>query len=98
VHPPPPANPLQPPSPLTPPLSRWQVETVLRQRMRENSDEARKTLAGISRLVKKIKEMQVGDGVRGKVLGAVEKLERVSRLRIRLAAERSRPGLPADLT
>jgi hypothetical protein len=34
------------------------------------------------------------------VLGAVEKLERVSRLRIRLAAERSRPGLPdeADLT
>ncbi|GFZ47102.1 hypothetical protein JCM24511_04844 [Saitozyma sp. JCM 24511] len=77
VHPPPPANPLQPPSPLTPPLSRWQVETVLRQRMRENSDEARKTLAGISRLVKKIKEMKVGDGVRGKVLGAVEKLERL---------------------
>jgi phosphatidylinositol glycan class S len=46
--------------------------------MRENEDEARKTLSGIVRLVTKIKEMQLGEGVRGKVLGAVERLERVS--------------------
>jgi phosphatidylinositol glycan class S len=48
--------------------------------MRENSDEARKTLGGIVRLVAKINEMQVGEGVRGKVLSAVEKLEQVSAL------------------
>jgi phosphatidylinositol glycan class S len=47
-------------------------------RTRENSDEARKTLAGIVRLVSKIKEMKVGEGVRNKVLGAVERLEMVS--------------------
>jgi phosphatidylinositol glycan class S len=64
---------------LAEPFSRWQLETVLRQRMRENEDEARKTLSGIVRLVKKIKEMQLGEGVRGKVLGAVERLEQVSR-------------------
>ncbi len=46
-------------------------------RARENSEEARKTLAGIVRLVRKIKEMKVGEGVRGKVLGAVEGLEQV---------------------
>jgi hypothetical protein len=68
--------------------------------MRENSDEARKTLAGISRLVKKIKEMQVGEGVRGKVLGAVEKLETVSHFGIQAAPQINRPSLPsrADLT
>lgn len=47
-------------------------------RARENSDEARKTLAGIVRLVAKIREMKVGRGVRDKVLGAVERLEMVS--------------------
>ena len=47
-------------------------------RTKENSEEARKTLQGIVRLVAKIKEMKVGEGVRGKVLGAVERLERVS--------------------
>ena len=46
-------------------------------RAKENSEEARKTLVGITRLVTKIKEMKVGEGVRGKVLGAVERLERV---------------------
>jgi phosphatidylinositol glycan class S len=46
--------------------------------MRENEDEARKTLAGIGRLVKKINEMQVGEAVRDRVLGAVERLEQVS--------------------
>ena len=46
-------------------------------RVRENSEEARKTLAGIVRLVSKIREMKVGEGVRAKILGAVERLEQV---------------------
>ena len=47
-------------------------------RTKENSEEARKTLKGIVRLVAKIREMKVGEGVRGKGLGAVERLEKVS--------------------
>lgn len=78
IHPSPSPSPLLPASPLVEPLSRWQVETVLRQRMAENSDEARKTLSGIARLVDKIKEMKVGEGVREMVITAVEKLEQVS--------------------
>ncbi|KAK1922767.1 phosphatidylinositol-glycan biosynthesis class S protein [Papiliotrema laurentii] len=70
-------SPLLPSSLLTPPLSPWQVEQIYRMRTKENSEEARKTLAGIVRLVKKIKEMKVGEGVRNKVLGAVEKLEKL---------------------
>jgi phosphatidylinositol glycan class S len=69
---------LNPPSDLIPPLSIWQVDQVLRQRAQENSEEARKTLAGIVRLVGKIKEMKLEKGVRDKVLGAVERLEKVS--------------------
>ena len=49
----------------------------MRVRARENSVEARKTLAGITRLVGKIKEMKLGPGVRDMVLGAVQKLEKV---------------------
>lgn len=52
----------------------------MRQRAKENSEEARKTLAGIVRLVKKIKEMKVGPGVRDMVLGAVQALEKVRSL------------------
>lgn len=70
-------SPLQRPSDLVQPISYWQVNQILRMRTTENSDEARKTLAGIVRLVSKIKEMKVGEGVRGKVLGAVERLEQV---------------------
>ena len=51
---------------------------MLRQRAKENSEEARKTLAGIVRLVGKIKEMKLEKGVRDTVLGAVERLEKVS--------------------
>lgn len=68
---------MAPPSDLIPPLSSWQVDQVLRQRTRENSEEARKTLAGIVRLVGKIKEMKLEKGVRDTVLGAVERLEKV---------------------
>lgn len=49
----------------------------MRIRATENIEEAQKTLAGITRLVDKIEEMKVGEGVRGKVLGAVERLETV---------------------
>ena len=73
----PPPSPLQRPSDLVQPISAWQIDAVLRMRARENSEEARKTLAGIARLVAKIREMKVGEGVRGKVLGAVERLEQV---------------------
>jgi phosphatidylinositol glycan class S len=65
-----------------PPLSSWQVDQVLRQRAKENSEEARKTLAGIVRLVGKIKEMKLEKGVRDTVLGAVERLEKVSFLAV----------------
>lgn len=60
------------------PLSVWQLDTILRVRLAETADEARKTLGGIVRLVDKIKEMQLGPGVRDKVLGAVRRLEEVS--------------------
>lgn len=69
---------MAPPSDLIPPLSPWQVDQVLRQRARENSEEARKTLAGIVRLVGKIREMKLERGVRDTVLGAVERLEKVA--------------------
>ena len=78
LHPCPSASPLSAPSDLIPPISPWQVDQVLRQRARENSEEARKTLAGIVRLVGKIKEMKLEKGVRDTVLGAVERLEKVS--------------------
>lgn len=70
-------SPNVPEDPFIPPVSPWQVEQVLRIRTKENSDEARKTLAGIVRLVKKISEMKVEAGVRDKVLGAVDRLEEV---------------------
>jgi phosphatidylinositol glycan class S len=78
LHPCPSHSPFNAPSDLTPPLSLWQVDQVFRQRAKENSDEARKTLAGIVRLVGKIKEMKLEKGVRDTVLGAVERLEKVS--------------------
>lgn len=94
LHPCPPASPLTPPSDLTPPLSSWQVDQVLRQRARENSEEARKTLTGIVRLVGKIKEMKLEKGVRDTVLGAVERLEQVSLLQVECHLI---PGLRADM-
>ncbi|ORY28798.1 phosphatidylinositol-glycan biosynthesis class S protein [Naematelia encephala] len=85
-HPSPPPSPLHPPSDLVPSLSPWQVDKILRMRTKENSEEARKTLAGIVRLVGKIKEMKLGAGVRDKVLGAVEKLETMDKTSDPLAA------------
>ncbi|WVF65478.1 hypothetical protein IAT40_000206 [Kwoniella sp. CBS 6097] len=78
IHPPPPASPLHPPSPLWQCITPWQVYQVYLSRGKENADEALKTLVGIKRLVAKIREMKVGEGVRGKVNGAVERLERLS--------------------
>lgn len=62
---------------LSDPLSPYQLDTILRMRLKENSAEARTTLAGIVRLVDKIKEMKVGPGVRDKVLGSVRRLQGV---------------------
>ncbi|WOO81447.1 GPI transamidase component PIG-S [Vanrija pseudolonga] len=60
---------------LASPLSPWQLDTVLRTRLAENTAEAKKTLASMVRLIAKIEEMKVGAGVRDKILGAVSKLE-----------------------
>jgi phosphatidylinositol glycan class S len=65
---------------LADPFTPYQLDTVMRQRLVETEAEARQTLAGIVRLVDKIEEMQVGPGVRDKVLGAVRRLEGVSRV------------------
>ncbi|OCF39417.1 phosphatidylinositol glycan, class S [Kwoniella heveanensis CBS 569] len=80
IHPPPPASPFHPPSPLWQGITPWQVYQVYLSRGKENAEEAIKTLVGIKRLVAKIREMKVGEGVRGKVNGAVERLEKVSAL------------------
>lgn len=77
LHVPPPSSPLHKPSSLMQPLTPWQVHQVLLARLEENFQEGKKTLKGIVRLVKKIGEMKVGEGVRDTVLGAVIRLERV---------------------
>ncbi|WVQ81496.1 hypothetical protein IAT38_003620 [Cryptococcus sp. DSM 104549] len=79
LHRPPPPSPLLPPSDLIQPITPWQVYQVLLARMIENTAEAKMTLKGIVRLVRKIREMKVGKGVRGVVLGAVERLEKAQR-------------------
>lgn len=82
LHVPPPLSPFHRPSSLMQPLSPWQVHQVLLARLEENFQEGRKTLKGIVRLVQKIGEMKVGEGVRDMVLGAVIRLEKVQ-VRIR---------------
>ncbi|ORX39337.1 phosphatidylinositol-glycan biosynthesis class S protein [Kockovaella imperatae] len=81
IAPSPPSSHLVPERPFAQPLTPWQVEHIMRVRARENSLEARRTLSGISRLVSKIKEMKVGKGVRDKVQGAVERLEKMDKTR-----------------
>lgn len=82
LHLPPPPSPFHRPSSLMQPLSPWQVHRVLLARLEENFQEGKKTLKGIVRLVRKIGEMKVGEGVRDTVLGAVIRLEKVQ-VRIR---------------
>ncbi|OWZ74350.1 hypothetical protein AYX14_00290 [Cryptococcus neoformans] len=77
LHVPPPPSPLHRPSSLMQPLTPWQMHQVLLARLEENFQEGKKTLKGIVRLVRKIGEMKVGEGVRDTVLGAVIRLERV---------------------
>ncbi|WRT69116.1 uncharacterized protein IL334_006100 [Kwoniella shivajii] len=78
IHHPPSPSPLLPPSDMWQGITPWQVNQVLLSRGKENSEEAIKTLIGIKRLVRKIKEMKIGKGVRDKVLGSVERLEQMS--------------------
>ena len=84
ISPCPASSPNTPIEPFAQPLTPWQLEEVMRVRARENSLEARKTLAGITRLVSKIKEMKLGPGVRDMVLGAVQKLEKVNQSSARI--------------
>ncbi|ODO04810.1 hypothetical protein I350_05420 [Cryptococcus amylolentus CBS 6273] len=79
LHIPPPSSPFHPQSISLQPLTPWQVHQVELARMRENAVEARKTLMGIVRLVRKIVEMKVGEGVRRMVSGAVSRLEEAQR-------------------
>nr|ODN90521.1 phosphatidylinositol glycan, class S [Cryptococcus depauperatus CBS 7841] len=74
---PPPLSPLQPPNDLIQPLTPWQVYQIMLARSKENCEETIKTLNGIVKLVRKIREMKVGQGVKAIVTGAVEKLELV---------------------
>ncbi|WVR09020.1 hypothetical protein IAU60_006080 [Kwoniella sp. DSM 27419] len=78
IHAPPASSPRLPRSPLWQGITPWQVYQVYLSRGRENVEEAVKTLVGIKRLVAKIREMKVGEGVRGKVNGAVQRLEQLS--------------------
>ncbi|TYJ59055.1 hypothetical protein B9479_000044 [Cryptococcus floricola] len=79
LHIPPASSPFHPQSISLQPLTPWQVHQVELARMRENAVEARKTLMGIVRLVRKIVEMKVGEGVRRMVSGAVSRLEEAQR-------------------
>ncbi|WWC91140.1 uncharacterized protein L201_006081 [Kwoniella dendrophila CBS 6074] len=59
-------------------ISEWQINQILLSRLKENQEESIKTLIGINKLIKKIKEMKIGDKVRNNVLNAVENLEQMS--------------------
>lgn len=59
------------------PLSGWQIDALLRRRMRENTEGAGQTLRSIVSLVKKLENMPVGMDVKGDVLNALEELEAI---------------------
>jgi len=60
-----------------PPLSEWQIDALLRRRMRENVEGASQTLRSIVSLVEKLENMPVGMDVKGDVLRALGELESV---------------------
>jgi len=61
----------------TPPLSEWQVDALLRRRLRENTEGTSQTLRSIVSLVEKLENMPVGMDVKGDVLRALEELESI---------------------
>ncbi|WWC63970.1 uncharacterized protein I303_106576 [Kwoniella dejecticola CBS 10117] len=78
IHLPPPSSPLLPRNEIWQGITPWQMHQILDSRTRENTEEAKKTLVGIKRLVLKIKEMKFGENVRSKVIGSIENLEKIS--------------------
>jgi phosphatidylinositol glycan class S len=59
------------------PLSEWQIDALLRWRMRRNVEGVSQTLGSIISLVKKLENMLVGMDVKGDVFRAPEELESV---------------------
>ncbi|KAG8831599.1 GPI transamidase component [Serendipita sp. 399] len=57
------------------PLSPWQIDALLRQRIRENTEGSIQALTSIIKLVNQLKNMPVGTDVKGEILQAIEQLE-----------------------
>ena len=64
------------------PLSKWQVDALMRRRTRENMEGSAQTLASIIKLVDKLENMPVGMDVKGDVLRALEQLEEVCQFQV----------------
>lgn len=60
------------------PLSKWQIDALMRRRTRENMEGSAQTLTSIIKLVDKLENMPVGMDVKGDVLRALEELEQVN--------------------
>lgn len=62
---------------LASPLTGWQLDALVRRRVKENVFKAKETLDSIIRIVDQIGNMPVGADVRGDVEGALDALENV---------------------
>lgn len=60
------------------PLSDWQLDALLRSRALENTRDSKEALSSIVKLVDQIKNMPVGQDVKGDVQGALDAIEQVS--------------------
>jgi phosphatidylinositol glycan class S len=58
-------------------LTDWQLDALLRRRVRENVGKSTETLGSIVQLVDQIENMPVGAGVKGDVLDALGALDKV---------------------
>ncbi|KAG9054408.1 GPI transamidase component [Serendipita sp. 407] len=61
----------------TEPLSSWQIDALLRRRIRENTEGSIQALTSIVKLVDELKNMPVGMDVKGEVLQGIEELEKM---------------------
>jgi len=59
-------------------LTDWQLDALLRRRIRENVQKSTETLRSIVQLVAQIENMPVGADVRGDVLDALSALDKVT--------------------
>ena len=62
---------------LASPLTGWQLDALVRRRVKENVFKTKETLDSIIRIVDQIDNMPVGANVRGDVEGALDALENV---------------------